>query len=351
MGRETIDKGDRGAAERDAERPGLGPWSVLVLLLCATTACSAPRRKAIGPPTSRAEAEAATRAGDWETAASRWHALFLADPEHGAEACREAARALLQLKDAESASHLLDQGLTAHPRDADLLTCKGEALVTLGFRRAAEDSFERALAIDPKRVEALVALGKLRIDLGMESAAVKELQKAVDISGGDFATWRLLAKAQRASGSSEGAYQSWVKAFSMGPGTVDDLVEAATLYLEESFRKSHPEAGERMCSWLRTAIERDPQCTRAHFQLGVLSEELGHRDEALEHYRRAVEIDPGCLMALTNLAILYSHHGDEPNAREMVERALALEQDGNRRRALQKLLEPFEKKPKNGETP
>jgi Flp pilus assembly protein TadD len=103
-----------------------------------------------------------------------------------------------------------------------------------------------------------------------------------------------------------------------------------------------------MCSWLRTAVERDPQCVRAHFQLGVLCEELGRREEAIEHYRRAVEIDPGCLMALTNLAILYSSHGDESHAREMVDRALALEQDGNRRRALQKLLDTFEK---SGETP
>jgi tetratricopeptide (TPR) repeat protein len=83
----------------------------------------------------------------------------------------------------------------------------------------------------------------------------------------------------------------------------------------------------------------------------VLAEEMGKKDEAIEHYRRAVEVDPGCLMSLTNLAILYSSAGDEKEAREMVSRALALEQDGNRRKALQKLLEPFERKSKAGETP
>jgi hypothetical protein len=41
---------------------------------------------------------------------------------------------------------------------------------------------------------------------------------------------------------------------------------------------------------------------------------------------------------------LYSTRGEEANTREMVTRALELEQDGDRRKALLKLLEPFEKK-------
>lgn len=326
--------------------PGIRRWGFVALAL-AITACASPRRGNTNPAPARADAEAATRLEDWSTAASLWHALFLADPDRPTAACREAARALFRLGDAESASHLLDLGLAAHPEDPDLLTLKGEALVAMGFRRAAEDCFERALSVEPRRVEALIALGRLRIDLGLEGSAVEPLQLAVDITGGDFDTWRLLAKAERESGMASKAYESWVKAFSMGPGTVDDLVEAATLFLDESFLRDHPESGETMCLWLRTAAERDPQCIRAHFQLGVVSEEMGRREEAIEHYRRAVEIDPGCLMALTNLAILYADHRDEPNAREMVVRALALEQDGNRRRALQKLLEPFEK---SGET-
>ncbi|MFN0006496.1 MAG: tetratricopeptide repeat protein [Planctomycetota bacterium] len=320
----------------------------LLILALSSSACGSPGRGPAVPTHSREEALAATRVEDWSQAASLWHALFLADPKRPVEACREAARALIRLEDPESAAKLLDLGLGAHPEDPELLTLKGEALVALGFRRAAEESYERALRVDPRRVDALIALGRLRIDLGLESSAVEPLQRAVDITGGNFETLRLLAKAQRESGLAPKAYASWVKAFSMGPGTVDDLVEAATLFLDDSFRKAHPESGEQMCTWLRTAAVRDPQCVRAHFQLGVLCEEMGRREEAIEHYRRAVEIDPGCLMALTNLAILYSNHGDELNAREMVVRALALEQDGNRRRALQKLLEPFEK---NDETP
>ncbi len=301
---------------------------------------------------SRTEAEAATQAGDWKAAAERWHALFMADADRPAEACTQASRAFLALKDADSASHLLDLGLAAHPKDAGLLELKGEALAALGFRRAAEDCFVRALEVDPRLVAALVNLGKVRIDLGLEGGAVKPFRRAVEITGGDFQTWRLLAKAEREAGNQRGAYEAWVRAFAMGDGSVEDIIEAATLVVDDSFRRAHPEAADRMCGWLAGAIARDPQCIRAHFQLGVLAEEMGKRDDAIEHYRRAVEIDPGCLMSLTNLAILYASANDEKNAREMVTRALALEQDGSRRKALQKLLDPFDRKTsKAGETP
>jgi tetratricopeptide (TPR) repeat protein len=90
------------------------------------------------------------------------------------------------------------------------------------------------------------------------------------------------------------------------------------------------------------AIDSDPNCTSAHFQLGVLSEDSGAYDAAIDHYRTAVATDPSCLVALTNLAILYSGRGDIARTQEMVDMALPLERDEARRKALLKLLEPRE---------
>jgi cytochrome c-type biogenesis protein CcmH/NrfG len=114
--------------------------------------------------------------------------------------------------------------------------------------------------------------------------------------------------------------------------------------LDANVRRAHPDATAVCHGWLEKAIAFDPQCSSAHFQLGLLSEETGAFDAAIAHYRRAAELDPSCLHALTNLAILYSSRGDEPKTREMVQRALQFEVDPDRRRALLHLLDPFEKK-------
>ena len=292
-------------------------------------------------PNPRAAAVEAMEVGNWSLAAERWYAVFLQERD-AAEPCAMTARALLHTNDADSASHVLDIGLAKHPDDPNLCELKGDALVKLGFRRPAEEFYTRALKADPKRVSALLSLASLRMDLGWETAALGPLDEAVAIRGGDPATWYMLARARRAAGNPCGAFEAYCKSFSLQTGSVEDLVNAATLPLSDTFRSTHPEAPEVMIDWLERAVKQDPQCTKAHFMMGVLSEALGKPDDAIAHYRRAVETDPGCLMSLRNLAVLYAAHGDVANTREMVTRALKLEKDDDRRRALQRLLETAE---------
>jgi predicted Zn-dependent protease len=289
-------------------------------------------------PNPREAAENAMEMGNWGLAAERWYAVFLQD-RNAVEPCAMTARALLHTKDADSASHVLDIGLAKHPDDPDLCELKGDALVALGFRRPAEEFYVRATKADPKRVSALRSLAALRMDLGWETAAIGPLEQAISIQGGDAATWYTLARARRASGNACGAFEAYAKSLELQDGSVDDLVAAATLPISDALRRAHPEAPRVMMSWLERAAARDPQCTRAHFMMGVLSEELGKPEDAIAHYRRSVETDPACLMSLRNLAVLYASMGDETNAREIVERALQLEKDPDRRRALQHLLE------------
>ncbi len=315
------------------------------MALASVVACRTSRAPKVRPGEPDAQAAAAaTQRGDWRAAAERWWAVWLASPEGDAKACAEAARALLQLGDAESAGNLLDQGLAKFPKDPALAEWKSRSLEKLGFRRAAEEYLERALEIDPNRSTALLALGRVRVDLGLESSAVAPLRKFVAQTGGDAESYGLLARALRGSGDMSGSYQAWMRAFELAEPKVEDLLSAASLALDPDVRAAHPEAPTTSRMWLGRALTMDPMCTRAHFQLGLLSHELGAYEQAVEHYRRAVETDPSCLMAITNLAILYSGAGDEVETRKMVARALDLEKDTDRRRALQRLLDPFEKK-------
>jgi len=323
--------------------------AIVGLALGAVVACRTSHAPKVRPGVPDAQAAAAaTQRGDWRAAAERWWAVWLAAPEGDAKACAEAARALLQLGDAESAGSLLDQGLLKFPKDPALAEWKSRSLEKLGFRRAAEEYLERALEIDPNRSTALLGLGRVRVDLGLETSAVAPLRKFVAQTGGDADSYALLARALRGASDMSGSYQAWLRSFQLGQPKVEDLLYASSLALDPDVRSAHPEAPLTSRAWLDRAIAMDPMCTRAHFQLGVLSHELGAYDQAVAHYRRAVETDPSCLDALTNLAILYSGAGDEIETRKMVSRALGLEKDADRRRALQRLLDPFEKKADGG---
>lgn len=315
------------------------------LALASIAACRTAKAPKVRPgePDAKAAA-AATQRGDWRAAAERWWAVWLAAPNGDAKACAEAARALLQVGDAESASNLLDQGLAKFPQDPELVEWKSRTLEKLGFRRAAEEYLERALQIDPDRSSALLALGRVRVDLGLEMSAVAPLRKFIGQTGGDADSYALLAHALRGSGDMSGAYQAWLRVFQLGQPKVEDLLRASSLALDPDVRAAHPEAPSTSRGWLERALGMDPMCTEAHFQLGLISHELGAYEQAIAHYRRAVETDPSCLMAITNLAILYSGAGDEAQTRQMVGRALDLEKDTERRRKLQRLLDPFEKK-------
>lgn len=286
----------------------------------------------------------ATVRKNWRDAADRWYAVYLAEQGRNPRAILETSRALLMLDDAESANNMIDQGLAAHPEDVDLLEMKADIMVSMGYRRPAERYYQRVLDKDPERASALLAIGRARIQLGLEGSAIAPLQELVRVRGGDYESYSLLARALKGSGDASGAFAAWKQAFQHPGATIEDMLTAAALSLDANVRRAHPDATAVCHGWLEKAIAFDPQCSSAHFQLGLLSEETGAVDAAITHYRRAVELDPGCLHALTNLAILYSSRGDEPKTREMVQRALQFEVEADRRRALLRLLDPFERK-------
>lgn len=307
--------------------------------------CQTSRRLPTGDASSNPElAEAATAGQNWREAADRWYSVYLAEQGRESRAVVETSRALLHLDDAESANNMIDLGLREHPDDIDLLEMKADILVAMGYRRPAERYYQRALDKDPSRASALLAIGRTRIQLGLEREAVAPLQELVRLHGGSYETCSLMARALKGSGDAPGAYAAWKHAFEFPGATVEDMLCAAALSLDANVRRAHPDAVAVCHGWLEKAIAIDPQCSSAHFQLGLLSEETGAYDAAIEHYRRAVELDPSCLHGLTNLAILYSNRGEESKTREMVQRALQFEVDPDRRRALLRLLDPFERR-------
>jgi tetratricopeptide (TPR) repeat protein len=335
-----IDGGGRSAVH--AARPALGARGRATLcaaLGVALWGCGSP-----GPDAARSRAQIATDTGDWQGAAERWYAIYEREGVTDPQPCAETARALIGLGDAEGAARFAELGLRDHPRCVELFEVQAEALVAQGFLRAAEGWYERALSIDPDRAPSLRGLAGQRIALGMEASAVRPLERLVELGQADAESWRMLAFARQTAGDPLGAFDAWSEAFERGAGGQADLVRAAGLCLRPEVEAARPAALDTSRAWLARAIDVDPQCTPAHFQLGVLLERAGDRAGAERAYLRAVETDPANLTALTNLAVLYAELGQVERTRAMVELALDLEPDDGRRAALVRLLQESEER-------
>jgi tetratricopeptide (TPR) repeat protein len=291
------------------------------------------------------KAQAAVRAGDHERAAALWYELFLRGGDGADQACAEAARAMCRFRDYESARGVVEQGLALHPAHPELLELDGNLLIQLGFSRAAETRFERALEVEPGRPSALLALGRLRVEIGMERAAIAPLKQRLEAGHDDADTWILLARALRAVGETDPAFEAYAQAFARGAADPTALVCAASLYIDERAKRRDPHSQDLAADWLTAAVDADPQCTPAHFYLGVVAEDRGEEERAIESYRRAIETDANFLPALTHLAEIHARRGERDAAAPIVARALAIERDPARREALKSLLADREAPP------
>lgn len=64
---------------------------------------------------------------------------------------------------------------------------------------------------------------------------------------------------------------------------------------------------------LKLALEKEPNNKQLHFSLGVVYDNLGNADKAVESYIKALEIDPVYFDATYNLGALYFNQGVEMN--------------------------------------
>ncbi|MCK6445754.1 MAG: tetratricopeptide repeat protein [Planctomycetes bacterium] len=310
-----------------------------VLSLAGACASDKPRLVVAGENNAKL-ARSATKKEQWLEAAGRWNELYLAGGRDAHEACRETARALWKLGQTDDAKAMLDDGLKRWPDDPELLSLQGDLLASLGFRRAAELSYARSLEMHADQPDTWLALARVRLELGLEEAARSACRKRLELAGACRPTYVVLAEASAAAGDYTCAYESWTKAFELSPGSVDELVAAGSMYQDARGRAKIAGAAASSRVWLLQATELDPQHTGAHFVLGVIAEDAGEIDAAMQHYRRAAETDPAHLPSLLRLIELHGRRG-ELSAAETIAAAArkTFEKDRERLAAIKQTLE------------
>jgi tetratricopeptide (TPR) repeat protein len=161
-----------------------------------------------------------------------------------------------------------------------------------------------------------VGLGVAHYSLGHYDEAVAALCEAVDLDPKDTKAFDFLGKMYDVSPQYAGAVSTRLAHFAEAyPASA-----AANYYYALSLRKRtlggstvNAAAAE---PFLRKAVRDDPGFTPAHYELGLLFEDLGAPAAAIEQYRIAVRQQPNMEKAHYRLARLYSKMGKAGLARQ-----------------------------------
>jgi len=201
------------------------------------------------------------------------------------------------------------------PTEKNLFDLGSELLNHRGFEPALK-VFVYAAGQYPKSVRVRVGLGVAHYSLGQYDEAVAALCGAVDLDPKDTKAYDFLGKMYDISPQYAGAVSTRLAHFAETYPTS----AAANYYYALSLRRrtlggstANAAAAE---PFLRKAVRNDPAFTAAHYELGLLCEDLGAATEAIQQYQIAIRQEPNLEKAHYRLARLYAKAGDAAKARQ-----------------------------------
>lgn len=156
----------------------------------------------------------------------------------------------------------------------------GMANQNTGDRKGAERHYRRGLEIAPDNVELHNALGWTLFQDGRSAEAVAEYERALALDPKHAKAHNNLALAQVELGHFAEAAEHFAASLAIEP--------KAEIYSDLGFVKARLGRPEDALADYRKALELDPNCASAHFNLAVTYVQAGALDQAESHYRQAL---------------------------------------------------------------
>jgi tetratricopeptide (TPR) repeat protein len=170
----------------------------------------------------------------------------------------------------------------------------GMANENTGDHKGAERAYRRGLTVAPDHVELHNALGWTLFQDGRPAEAAAEYKRALEIEPKHVKSHNNLALALVELGELEEAAGHFQQSLAIEP--------KAEIYSDLGFIKARLGKSQEAIADYRKALELDPSCASAHFNLAVASLQAGELGEAESHYRKAL---PGRPAAETHNGLGY----------------------------------------------
>lgn len=259
--------------------------------------------------------------GELAEAEASARAAIEVDPDFG-DAYNNLGNAYAAMGRLDDALAAYEDALERNPTSTFALVNRGLILGQHNRLEEAVQSFERAVEIDNRLPEAFLGLGKAQLGLRQSFEAVASFERVVDLDPERAEAYGWLARAQLAARKIEAAESSLERGLSVDPehplllqlyGQMlagQERFDEAIRHFRKAVASSahYPEPPpdvlhhtlatallangqlEEGVRALERTLELNPNHALAHNDLGLVYENTGELDGALEHYERAVEL-------------------------------------------------------------
>lgn len=290
------------------------------------------------------------QAGDIAGAAFAYRALLKKSPRD-AQLISLLGVAMLQLGNPTEAVELLQDAARRCPNSSDILDNLGSALRAAGHPAPAVEAHRKALNLRPGHAPYLFNLGNALAALGTHLLAIDAYRRSLDVRPGHPGAIYNLANSQRAVGDLAGARANYMALLDADPNHAQAwnnlgavlAREGELAGAEQAYRRSlaarpgHAETLSNLGNVLvergklgealgfhRAAVDAAPDSAEAIIFLGVALQELDQIDAAIDAYRLGLRLEPGNLDGLTNLGAALELAGNLTEAEAVLSQALSL---------------------------
>lgn len=224
-----------------------------------------------------------------------------------------------------------EHGLKYDPGNPDALFLLGQALFDGGETQLGERKMRAAITARPQAANYHAGLAFSLFSAGRAAEAAAEFAKAVRGIPDDPALWRGLATCAAQAGQADAALAAVAQWSQLSPGDAEAVRLQGKLCAQRHFNRGAALAGEGLVEAAigeyEAALRFDSEAPPIQTNLANLYAQLGRNDEAQALYERAIYLAPDYASAHFNLGMLHLDAGHRLDAANALERAAVCDPD------------------------
>lgn len=233
---------------------------------------------------------------DIEEALRRYELALVALPRDAFRTRQRLSQLYRRMGDPEKSVEVLEPYVAGHPDDTDALVALGRAQLDAGEFAGAAESLTAALKADANDVKVLLSLAMARFELGDTDAAFEAIAQAEELAPASADAAFIRGNLERAAGAPEKAVLSYRKAMELSGNPV-----AAASYLARAQIATGDTEGALETLTSAAASETDAPAD-VWLALGELHAALGDLKSAEAAYVRLTEVYPRSTIGRLRLA-------------------------------------------------